>query len=361
MLSNSFPEGQYTTMGPLHFLPGQRFDCSSCAKCCRSAWQVAVDEPSRKRMVELPVENGLVQASNGAWVTGKRDGACAFLTERNLCGVHAELGAAAKPHTCRQFPFHYQDTPDGVYVGVSFYCTAVQRNEGRALEAHEAELRALLAEAPAPRRTRKLTLKPGSWVEWPTYRALEGLLASREALARAVLLLSQAPEGELSEAGLREILGLPLPEDPMLAWMETSFVAGLVARVEGVALQDILDNRPVLCGQVTPGAVQESMAAGSPPWLAEGLERYRAALLFRKFLLSGERALLENMLVLHLVLRVGEVYAWASALTRGQISPADEDFYTALDRCELDLLTHGEEAFTMSGTFWTAFLNRISA
>ena len=342
-------------MSRLHFLPGQGFDCSGCAKCCRSPWQVAVDEPSRKRMVELPVRDGLVQVE-GRWVTGKRDGACVFLTDDQLCSVHAQLGSSAKPHTCRQFPFHYQDTPDGVFVGVSFYCSAVQRNEGRPLAVHEEELNSLLAQIPAPRRAGRLWLRPDSWVEWPTYLQLEERLPSREAVARALLLLPLAPPGELT--ALEDLLGGELPSDPMLAWMENSFVAGLAARLEGVALDDVLADKPVLCGQVTPSAVQAALAGGSPAWLREGVERYRAALLFRKFLLSGERPLLENLLVLHLALRVCEAYAWAHALAADRLEPTQEDLFRALDRCELDLLTHGGEAFTMSGSFTEFFLQR---
>lgn len=309
-------------------------------------------------MLELPVVDGVKQLE-GRWVTGKRDGHCVFLTEHNLCGVHAELGAEAKPHTCRQFPFHYQDTPDGVFVGVSLYCSAAQRNEGRPLAVHEEEVRSLLAQLPPPRRARRLTLRADSWVEWPVYLALEGELGSREAVARALLLLPRAPAGELSEDALRRTLSQALPEDPMLAWMETSFVAGLLARLEMVELAALTEDRPVLAGSVRPSAVQQAMAGGSPSFLMEGLERYREALLFRKFLLGGERPLLENLLVLHLVLRVGEVCAWSNALAQGRAEPELEDLYRALDRCELDLLTHGEEAFTMSGTFWEFFLQRV--
>src|SRR5690349_5240839 len=54
------------------------------------------------------------------------DGACVFLADGERCSIHRRWGADAKPQVCREFPYSFVDTPDGVAVGLSFACTAVR-------------------------------------------------------------------------------------------------------------------------------------------------------------------------------------------------------------------------------------------
>jgi hypothetical protein len=58
------------------------------------------------------------------------DGACGFLSERNLCRLHEELGEGRKPLTCRMFPHHFHPAPDAVIVTTSFGCPTVVANLG---------------------------------------------------------------------------------------------------------------------------------------------------------------------------------------------------------------------------------------
>lgn len=60
------------------------------------------------------------------------DGHCPFLVN-NLCFIHANYGAQAKPSICQLFPYCFNETPSGVYASVSFVSMGVIHNSGRAL------------------------------------------------------------------------------------------------------------------------------------------------------------------------------------------------------------------------------------
>jgi hypothetical protein len=49
-------------------------------------------------------------------------GGCVFLRDDHLCRVHAELGVAAKPATCRRYPFNLVETPVGLRVVTPHRC-----------------------------------------------------------------------------------------------------------------------------------------------------------------------------------------------------------------------------------------------
>jgi hypothetical protein len=63
-------------------------------------------------------------------VRSRADGACGFLSSSDRCRIHEELGAAAKPLTCRMFPFKFNPTPGAVIVTASFGCPTIVANRG---------------------------------------------------------------------------------------------------------------------------------------------------------------------------------------------------------------------------------------
>jgi hypothetical protein len=115
-------------------------------------------------------------------------GACVFLTTDDRCGIHRHLGAGVKPQVCREFPYHFVRTPDGVAVGVSFACTAVRAHRGAALATQRDEIQAVLA---GSRRVEqlpeRLTLFGSIDIDWNAYRPIEAALLDLLAPGRAPL------------------------------------------------------------------------------------------------------------------------------------------------------------------------------
>jgi Fe-S-cluster containining protein len=168
------------------------FTCQRSGACCRSDWLIGVDDASHGRLrdVDWARHDPALAAGptfvplpfalpGGERVTFARrpDGGCVFLTGDSRCAIHRHLGAGAKPQVCREFPYHFVDTPDGVAVGVSFACTAVRAHRGATLAEQRDEVQAVVAGStrvehlPEP-----LTLYGSIDLSWPEYRPIEAAL-----------------------------------------------------------------------------------------------------------------------------------------------------------------------------------------
>jgi Fe-S-cluster containining protein len=178
------------------------FTCQNSGACCRSDWLIGVDEAAHARLEDvrwadvdpaLPAGPKFVPLPfalpSGERVTlaRKPGGACVFLTEDSRCAIHRGLGGRAKPQVCREFPYQFVETPDGVSVGVSFACTAVRAHAGRRLGEQQDEIQEVLA---GSRRVRRLpdplVLYGSIELGWPEYREIEAALLT---------LLAEAPGG----------------------------------------------------------------------------------------------------------------------------------------------------------------------
>lgn len=373
----------------LHFLAGQRFECTACAKCCHGqGWSIAVDARSAGKLkgslLELRVLQereipALVRDDEGNLVVNKHEGACVFLRDDSLCGVHAEMGADVKPLGCRQFPFLFTQTPDGLVVGVSFFCSSIQRNSGQPLESYQAELEKLLKESrPTTVGRTPLVLRPGVKVTWEIYRALEAFLGdhleSDPLIAgRVVWALCRPHRLEPTSESIQELLEgsleVDLRSDPFLEWMEIYFAKSLIGRLEGgpEVIQALDQDLPVRYKTADwEGTLSQVLAyagerhAHTIAWLAPEILRYQRSLLFNK-MLAKERPVLENLLVFFLLPRVLEYYTFLRALARKAERPEPSDFWGALDLVEGHLVTHGREASAMSQSFLRFYLERAQA
>jgi Fe-S-cluster containining protein len=168
------------------------FTCQQSGACCRSDWLIGVDDAAHARLREVPwARHDPALGSGDAFVplpfplpSGERltfarrsNGSCVFLTADTRCAIHRHLGAAAKPQVCREFPYHFVQTPDGVAVGVSFACTAVRAHHGATLPAQRDEVRAVLAgSARVERLPEALTLFGSIDIGWEAYRPIEAAL-----------------------------------------------------------------------------------------------------------------------------------------------------------------------------------------
>jgi hypothetical protein len=101
-------------------------------------------------------------------------GRCCLQREDGLCSIHAAHGFGAKPVICQSFPYRFAETPAGVFVGLSFACTAVLKNLGPPLGGRETELSDAY-EAAYSRRVigEPLALTEDLPLSWAQYAAIE--------------------------------------------------------------------------------------------------------------------------------------------------------------------------------------------
>lgn len=171
---------------------GVVFTCQHSGACCRADWRVPVDPASRERLRDVDWSALVPAPPAGSWLVPSPDGmpgdarveparrpggACVFLTADTRCAIHVLLGAAAKPQACRQFPYQFVATPDGVAVGVSYACTAVRAGQGRPLAEQRGEILDVLRTSPDVCRVPDPVPLFGTLdMTWAEYRLLEAAL-----------------------------------------------------------------------------------------------------------------------------------------------------------------------------------------
>ncbi len=166
-------------------------------------WQGTADAESAAETVQRRItEQGPVR------VFGHADGACIMLREGDRCAIHAAAGEAAKPAGCRQFPYTFTATPDGVAVGLQFECRSLVESAtaGRkvALDVRAAELAQVVADgALVSRLPDPVTVGPGLFVPAKRYLDWWAAHARVERLADALpaaIALVEARRAELGPA-----------------------------------------------------------------------------------------------------------------------------------------------------------------
>jgi lysine-N-methylase len=144
---------------PIKNLPiVERWDCSSCGKCCRGT-VIPLDEDDLKRLrsqswdkhpdyqgVKTVVRQGILQRRYR--LAQHDDGGCVFLTEQGRCRIHEEFGSAAKPLVCRMYPLQLVPVDDAVLLTVRRSCPTAAADQGRELPAHRDAVRQIVREQP---------------------------------------------------------------------------------------------------------------------------------------------------------------------------------------------------------------------
>jgi Fe-S-cluster containining protein len=125
--------------------PSARFSCGSCTACCNQPWRTVIEEEkavalNRHDFSAYPSLQGrkfyqrAADGRPGYFDLAKGEGnMCLFLDTDGLCIIHKELGAAAKPDMCLQFPYLPSRTWTEHRVSVNFGCPSVQSQRGTAL------------------------------------------------------------------------------------------------------------------------------------------------------------------------------------------------------------------------------------
>jgi Fe-S-cluster containining protein len=228
------------------------FTCQSSGACCRNDWLIGVDRASWERLrgvdwsahdpalgraeLFVPLREPLAGGESMTFAR-TREGACVFLDGAARCRIHTRLGHRAKPQVCREFPYAFVETPDGVAVGLSFACTAVRGHHGQPLAAQAPEIRDVLAGSVRVNRLPDpIVLYSGLDIAWDDYRPIE--------------------------AGLLALLGAAGPPFPR------ALVAGSLLVSLAVSLRQV-EARARAAGQAPP----ETLASGLATLAAEGHRR----------------------------------------------------------------------------------------
>lgn len=131
----------------------QHYDCTGCGDCCRGRFAILITEDDKKRIEEqgwtseeLELKGQPLFRKRGSeyQLAHRRDGACVFLQDDNLCRIHAKYGEPAKPLACRLYPFRYVPLGSQVRVDVRFDCPATASNKGRPISEYAKDLQPLI-------------------------------------------------------------------------------------------------------------------------------------------------------------------------------------------------------------------------
>ncbi len=163
-----------------------RFDCLQCGECCR-AWTVPVPTAHVKEHLQvdwvreraakmraagvgplLPSKRGATMCTLNTGVGATLD--CVFLGAGGLCDIHARIGVDAKPSPCRQFPFHFMQTPQGIEAYLDPACKAVSAAHGGEVEAAELERVVGYGTVEEPGALEWAEGRPLSWEEYDALR-----------------------------------------------------------------------------------------------------------------------------------------------------------------------------------------------
>jgi hypothetical protein len=169
-----------------------KYKCIQCGVCCRRNWFIGLDDKSYARLVELDwsdrlpelAAKQLFQLLPQPLLTGEQytfcktnDNACVLLTPNNRCQIHAQFGFDTKAQVCKEFPYHFTQTPDGTVVGLSFACTAVQQNHGQSLDTQFEEIERINQSHYRKHGIKEpITLYSGIEISWVEYKVIESAL-----------------------------------------------------------------------------------------------------------------------------------------------------------------------------------------
>ncbi len=146
-------------------IPGQRWSCHSCGKCCRSlVGHLTAKE--RDRLDEQGWRKTLgvepyVKVGRQVMLNKRADGTCVFLDDNNYCMIHSQYGEAAKPLACRVFPFSLRSVPGAWQATFRFDCPSATSSRGQTIHHYASSIQSLASELTHNDSARKTELRRG--------------------------------------------------------------------------------------------------------------------------------------------------------------------------------------------------------
>lgn len=349
----------------LHLPPQQNFACTSCGRCCRASWTITVDQQAEARIrqsqaYQARVKDGfqpLVVRQERLAIARQESEACTFLDEQNLCELHRELGAHGKPLVCQTYPYLLTQTPDGVFVALSYACPAAMQGSGPSIEEHRTQLEAMIAQGSdeMPQGS-----PVGDWVEvttrsglsWSDYLRLEAELLDCLSLERPVesllgaavhLIVAEPAEGDFRYPDQGFGLSRPYNFGGFDLQLASMVASNLLAMTEDVTIPE---ERAQLGSFFWNGGRHVSARFGftlppfsllTPlsPWGQQVISRYLRAALFGKRLLGG--TVVSRLLALVCGVAILQFYSGAFV---SQGAEEVEAFDRAFTLVESELLSH---------------------
>ena len=292
---------------------------------------------------------------------------CVMLDSENACRIHAQLGSPAKPTACQTFPFHLTDTPEGVFVGVSFYCTSVRQNSGRPLAEHESELRQLMARGICVTSVDEVDMTSQRRVPWAVYRQFEEELWCRIPLQgldlsvqQALLVVEQRQGwGELDEPPLGGGLTSMLESTTfglVKLFLDDTSVERILALDDAFA-QDAALELPEFGWKDSWWDFLRFQEAAVGERFEDEIDRWVSVYLHRKALLVA-RPVQDNLWMLVLIPRLLRCFTALFASRAGRSLASSEDYYEALELCEKYFGANGNLGDRLGPRF-TAFLEEL--
>jgi Fe-S-cluster containining protein len=378
----------------LIFAPNQNYECVKCSKGCVENWDIGVQPSVYKNVKGSTLELRVLQERGkpgqesfpvgpSGRTVGRVDGnRCIFLAEDKLCDIHREMGIDKKPAPCRLFPFVIKETPDGIVVGTTYFCTSAQQNSGVPLEEHRQEVTDILATyTPEKLGFGDIVIHHDVVMDWAGYQVLEKAVQAQlntsvsgafSRLVRAISIITKSgntsPNAEQLAAAFESAPAADLHSDPMIA-AQLDFFVGAVAGVLEVG-KNVEHQR--ICHAFTRAESYDMPRLGYEVDFSQArmersdiendfsdeFVRYFNSLLFRKFLIC-ERSLLEGAVLGYVAYRLLTLYTSLYAQKSGE-SPELVHLYKAMDLIEADLMTHVKGFEALISTMAQAVLTFLS-
>jgi Fe-S-cluster containining protein len=363
--------------GGMH-LPPMQYDCISCGKSC-AEFQVEITGFDLNRLRQSASTKALEKSGftplkfvgSDVFLEKTESGSCCFLSDEARCRLHEEGGFALKPTPCQTFPFSTTATPDGVYVGLSYACTAVVQSKGRELVGRESELQYLITSPDCDdvAADSQWSLWGSQAVDWGNYLQIEEFCRRgvhqdpRYGLLEVVWRLAMA--ATLGDLGY---LSRPLGGEEIDLETTQILVRKLIPIMESVdrnvsqsIVRAIAENKGFDSAALGHHVELVSPPNEYPDWLKLELTRYLEHVLFRKSLLKAPNVL-SRVCLLVAAEELIATYAYSRAAYR-QSELELEDYQKAVGLVESRLMLHSngfEQAYGQWAEFFVELLTEES-
>lgn len=365
----------------VNYDPQISYECVQCGRGCFNRWDIQVEPAVVEALRGHPLELRVIQdrgaafrQSDGQSVINKTPDhpRCGFLKEDLLCSIHSELGYAAKPLTCQQYPYVFVQTPDReIHASAVYSCTAVREEIGPLLkESHESIEDLIRRGARVHRLDGNIEILPPFEASWPEVQAFErelnrkfGQMSITTAFEEAMLGLANA----LSSLGQPQQNSMLLEEGFLASSWGRAKLVSAEARSQLQLIKTILSMgllKPCLPSQDREvwKLIDQAVLGGSDLeipefgwhaplseldlWINEGvghrfdaqIKRFQSSLLFRKShltmggLLPG---LLQVWMMPTIIRLLTGLHAW-----KEQNEPGLSNFLWGLEVAETHLVGH---------------------
>lgn len=339
-----------TLPNSVHIHDFQAFECTCCGRCCKP-WAIALEDAQLSAILasnayRTRAKEGFIPLHSerpGQGTLGDRgDDFCTFLDQENMCDLHAEVGGRLKPLGCQLYPYQAVQTPDGMYVYLSFACPPVVAGQDTDADANRHHLHEALGKYSAPlsdtdQEPYLVSLHVGVNISWPSYKQLEERILSAydknnpvDSLLRTVLDIVRASASPAESWPLlaQNNEDLSFPHEILTHYL--AFMASAVEDIEELEeranfIHAVSHAQPVFSHRLETELPALELHRCWDGWVLDTFERYLHNLVLGKALLKT--TVVSTLLATACAIVLTGLYAEAYRRARG------------LEKLDLDCLT----------------------